>query len=83
MHFSLICSLSEIHFAKHGAAMRMTNTTKITIFSPQKEPAQQKKMKMLLFDNRKNITDHRVRDDIENLDEKFDESDSNHTKGER
>ena len=60
----------------------MTNTTKITIFTPQKEPAQQKRIKTLLFDNRKSITDHRVRDDIENLDEQFDESDSNHTESE-
>ena len=81
MHFSLICSLSEIHFAKHGAAIRTTKITKIMIFSPQKEPAQQKKMKIFLFHNRKNITDHRVRDDIKYLDEQLNESDSDHTQG--
>ena len=32
--------------------------------------------------NRKNITDHRVRDNIKNLDEQFNESDSDHTEGE-
>ena len=91
MHFSLICSLSDIHFAKHGAAIRTTKMIKISISLPQKETAQQKVNFILLtYDvllpdhrkNRQNVTDHRVRDDVRNLDEQLDESHSDHAESE-